>query len=376
MIVPLDEYPVHQAPLSMAYTVNSDRNFYDRCYFNGHDRTGDIFLITGLGVYPNLGTIDAYATIRRGDRHVTVRISDALSDDRMHQQVGPYRIEVIEPLTVIRVVCDADDPKFGQLGLGFDLTWRGSFPVVEEPPHIVRKGNTLMLDAQRFAQVGTWEGEIRIDGDTIAVSPGTWVGSRDRSWGIRPVGESTTPGRWEAERDPNFGFWWLYVPMRFDDYGIVVICQDQPDGTRVMNEAVRVWPSHTGRKEEQLGWPDVEIRYQSGTRLPTGATIAMRKGRSEVVMEVESLNYVALNLGPGYGNDPAWNHGMWKGRNFIERVEHDLTDPRNQAMVPFATIDHVARATVDGDIGFGLFEHSNVGRHDPSGFADFTSVAL
>ena len=53
MIVPLDEYPVHQAPLSMAYTVNSDRNFYDRCYFNGHDRTGDIFLITGLGVYPN-----------------------------------------------------------------------------------------------------------------------------------------------------------------------------------------------------------------------------------------------------------------------------------------------------------------------------------
>ena len=39
----------------MAYVAISDRNFYDRCYFNAHDRTGDIFLITGLGVYPNLG---------------------------------------------------------------------------------------------------------------------------------------------------------------------------------------------------------------------------------------------------------------------------------------------------------------------------------
>jgi hypothetical protein len=164
--------------------------------------------------------------------------------------------------------------------------------------------------------------------------------------------------------------------MRFDDYGIIIICQDEPDGTRVMNEAKRVWPGHTGMKAEQLGWPDIDIRYQPGTRMPTGATLHMSgRGSTSVTMEVECLNHVALNLGPGYGNDPSWNHGMWKGRNYIERVEHDLTDPRNQAMMPFATIDHVARATVDGDVGFGLFEHSSVGRHDPSGFTDFMSVA-
>ena len=28
---------------------SSDRNFYDRSYFNAHDRTGDIFLISGIG---------------------------------------------------------------------------------------------------------------------------------------------------------------------------------------------------------------------------------------------------------------------------------------------------------------------------------------
>ena len=44
MPVSLDEYPIHQTPLSMRYVDSSDRNFYDRCYFNAHDRSGEIFL--------------------------------------------------------------------------------------------------------------------------------------------------------------------------------------------------------------------------------------------------------------------------------------------------------------------------------------------
>ena len=66
--IPLDEYPIHQAPLPMDRVVSSDRNFYDRCYFNVHDGAGEVFMVTGLGVYPNLGVIDAYAAARCGDR--------------------------------------------------------------------------------------------------------------------------------------------------------------------------------------------------------------------------------------------------------------------------------------------------------------------
>src|SRR6266699_2772980 len=75
MPVPLDEYPIHQTPLSMQYVGTSDRNFYDRSYFNAHDRTGDVFLLSGLGVYANLGVIDAYASVRRGDQQWSVRFS-------------------------------------------------------------------------------------------------------------------------------------------------------------------------------------------------------------------------------------------------------------------------------------------------------------
>ena len=38
-------------------------------------------------------------------------------------------------------------------------------------------------------------------------------------------------------------------------------------------------------------------------------------------------------------------------------------------------IDHVGRATCDGAEGWGLFEHGTMGRHDPSGFGGWDSVA-
>ena len=38
-------------------------------------------------------------------------------------------------------------------------------------------------------------------------------------------------------------------------------------------------------------------------------------------------------------------------------------------------IDHVGRATIDGQEGWGLFEHGCFGRHDPSGFTGYESVA-
>src|SRR3954470_3619508 len=98
MPVPLDEYPIHQTPLSLAYVGSSDRNFYDRCYFNAHDRSGDILFVTGLGFYPNLGVKDAYAAARGGRRQWVARCSDAMADERMSPAVGPYRIEVVEPL--------------------------------------------------------------------------------------------------------------------------------------------------------------------------------------------------------------------------------------------------------------------------------------
>lgn len=260
--------------------------------------------------------------------------------------------------------------------MALDLRWEGSFDVVQEMPHVMRQGSGVTLDAQRFAQVGTWEGVICVDGEDIAVSPETWVGSRDRSWGIRPVGEALPPGK---PADPAFdGMWWLYVPIRFDDFCVVIIIQETPDGFRTVNDCTRVF---SDGRVEQLGWPRVAIRYASGTRTPTGATIACTTRSGEpLTLEVESRLAVPIHVGGGYGGDPDWAHGVWKGPGFTERVTYDMSDPGVAGRVMYGVQDHVGRAVAhgpgaDGAEGWGLFEHGVLGRHDPSGFTDWFDVA-
>ena len=59
----------------------------------------------------------------------------------------------------------------------------------------------------------------------------------------------------------------------------------------------------------------------------------------------------------------------------IHCLRVDLTDPGIVARTPFGVVDHIARATCNGSEGWGLFEHGTFGRHDPSGFVDWGSVA-
>ena len=335
MLGPMDEFPVHQIPQPIAWPGSSDRNFYDRSYFNAHDRTGDIFLITGIGYYPNLGVKDAFVLVRRGDAQTAVHLS------RRHRlRTGSTRTSWAtasrSPIRCTSCASCIDETE----GMAVDLTWNGLFDVVQEQRHILRAGTRITLDAQRFAQVGSWSGHIVIDGEEITVDPSVWIGSRDRSWGIRPIGEAEPAGR---PADPPFeGMWWLYVPMAFDDFSIVLIIQEEPSGFRSLNDCTRIWKD--GRVE-QLGWPRVKIHYTSGTRIPTGATIdATAADGTPVRFDVESKLPVPIHVGGGYGGDSDWIHGMWKGEKFTERLTYDMTDPAIIGRAGFGVIDHVGRA--------------------------------
>jgi hypothetical protein len=364
---PLDEYPVHQVPLPMRYVATSDRNFYDRCIFQGVDHEADAYFITGLGVYPNLGVIDAYATVRRGDRQWAIRTAGARPADKTRQEVGPYRIEVIEPFHELRLVCDGDEH-----GVGFDLVYRSEYGPISEPQHVRRHGERILLDASRFAGVGTWTGELRVGGETIPVTPERFTATRDRSWGIRPVGEPEPAG----QPREFAGMWWCWIPLRFDDFALHIILEEDPHGVRNTNFAVRVWPNEPDRPPDQLGWPLPDIRYQPGTRHPTHASIELtnRDGKTSV-LEIDPLVGIPLNVGCGYGADPEWTHGLWKGEQWVEGSVYNHQDPAVSGRGAFSITDHLARATFDDQIGWGIFEHGSIGRHDPSGFADLNAVA-
>ena len=99
------------------------------------------------------------------------------------------RVEVVEGLQTVRFVCDAPAD-----GVEIDLTWHGAFPAIDEPRHIRRSGDDVILDAFRFVQTATVTGTVAIDGEEIDATADGWTGARDRSWGIRPVGQGA-PGR-------------------------------------------------------------------------------------------------------------------------------------------------------------------------------------
>ncbi|MFC9816824.1 hypothetical protein ACFVJM_32715 [Streptomyces virginiae] len=370
--VALDEYPIHQAPLSMKHLVSGDRNAYDRCIFHVFDHAGRAVLILGLGVYPNAGVIDAYATLRIGDELLAVRASDALTDDRMNLSVGPLSIVVDVPLKQLTLRCapDADDPH----GLSYDITWTAEFPAVWEPHHIQRRGDRLMLEGRRFVQAGNVTGTIRAKGEEFTLTAGEWTGTRDRSWGVRPIpGEEG--GRAAEECRPD-GFHWLWIPVRFADRFVMVIAQEDADGHRTLNEAVQVFPEAGGRADVQLGWPHTEIRYRPGSRHPESAVVHLTDpSRKPLELGVEILNSSPLAVGAGYPPAGDWQHGTWQGRGWSDRRVYDLSHPAAHPMAAFGVTDHSARFTLDGQTGHGIFEHGSFGRHDPSSFADYSSVA-
>ena len=84
-----------------------------------------------------------------------------------------------------------------------------------------------------------------------------------------------------------------------------------------------------------------------------------------VTVEIDTLGFVPLQLGSGYG-DPDWAHGQWKGENWAESVVVDLTDPAVVPRIPFGNIDHVGSRLLRRRRGLGLVrarEHRRARAH-------------
>ena len=97
MLTKGDDYPIHQLPLPVS-EVGSERNFYDRYFFNGYSKEGDIFFAAVLCVYPNLNIMDgSFVVVREGVQH-NCRYSRVMGLERLDTQVGALQVEVIEPL--------------------------------------------------------------------------------------------------------------------------------------------------------------------------------------------------------------------------------------------------------------------------------------
>ena len=364
-ISPMDEFLAHQTTDTFDYVFTSDRNFYDRYYFNCHPSSDELFLITGMGQYPNLGVTDAFVCISHGSQQYTVRASRELGHDRLDTQVGPLSVEVVEGLQKLRVRCEPNE-----WGVSFDLLFEGSVPALEEPKSFSRSRSRITQDVSRYAQVGTWSGELEVAGQRYEVDPARWQGARDHSWGVRPVGEPEHPGiKLKDMQNATVGLLHNWLPMQFDDYMIKVSLDEDWEGTRIQEESVKVWRHGIDKPNEDMGRPEIEIDYLSGTREMAQSRLTLHPPGGKPLSSVNTpLRTVYLAAGSGYRPDADWGHGTWRGDHVVQGLVHDMSTQEKR--MPWAFINEtLCRYELDtGEVGYGMHENMAIGTHKPSGF--------
>lgn len=366
MLTSFDDYPVHQTPEPIAHAATSDRNHYDRYFFNGYTADGSLYFAVALGLYPNRSVMDAAFSVVRDGVQTSVHASRRAPLERSDLTVGPITVRVEEPLRRLRVVVTDNDS-----GVTADLAFVARTEACEEPRFTMRGPNgRATFDYTRLTQFGTWEGSLGVGGEHLTLGDGglRTLGSRDRSWGVRPVGE-----REEGAPGPLPQFFWLWSPINFDDVCTHFDVQELPDGTRWHANGVVLPVTGAGAAADHMASVDWDIQWRTGTRRADHArlTLAPFEGLTQVIDLEPILDFQMLGIGYLH---PTWGHGMWKGEEAVgvETWKLDELDP----MAPVHLhVQQLCRATMGPRVGTGILEVLVIGPHERSGFSGLLDPA-
>jgi len=365
MLTKADDFPIHQTPEPIAYS-GTDRNFYDRYFFNGYNPDGSGFFAAAFGVYPHLNIADAhFSTIRDGVEYC-VHASKVLNMERWDLEVGPIRIEVIEPLKTLKVTLAATD------GIAAEILFEGRAFPIEEPRFIKRNGPRTFMDYTRLTQNGRYTGWLEVDGKRENVDG--FVGTRDRSWGIRPIGARDA----QELAPPQPGqFFWIWSPSNFPDGSFFFHTNDDAAGEPWNRRAVWARDGSNAEAHAETKDSEVSIDWKSGTRHAKGAVVRLKdaSGEREITFEPQYEFYM---LGLGYGH-PKWGHGANQGELAVEREDFKLADvdPRLPHHLHVQALCKVTYKGADGyqQVGRGVLEQLAIGPHEPSGFKQMLDYA-
>lgn len=360
MITPADDYPLHQT--SRAFRdPGVDRNLYDRFFFCGYPDSGDMYFAAAFGQYPGRNVADAAFSLVCNGVQRNVRGSRLLGADRLDLQAGPLRVELVEPLKRVHLM--VDDPASG---MSADLMFSARAVAFEEPHYRWAPGHLTVFDITRLTQNGEWEGWIQADGVRHDVQATAWRGTRDRSWGIRPMGARDTTA---APDGPMPTYYWLWAPLNFDDMNVLFDVNEDSDGSRWHENAAITLP---GSDASIYGTHTYGIDWRPGTRHADGFTMMLQLPTRSIGITLQP-RLTFFMQGIGYSH-PTWGHGMWVGPD--ERT-HDsfVSSDAPEADPLFNHVQILCDAVRDDGVrGMGILEMLISGPHAPSGFATYTDV--
>lgn len=373
MLNKLDDFPIHQTVEPIAYPATTDRNAYDRFWFNGFTVDGDCYFGIAMGLYPHRGILDcAFSIVRKEGLQRCFFASRRAPCERTDMQVGPFRIEITEPMRRTRVVLENNDS-----GLSCNLVFSARTAAIQEGRQTLWSGARRTMDTTRFDLFGRWSGTINTPDGKLEVAEKNWLGIKDRSWGVRRVGEAETGGAPSS----GGGAFFLWAPLFWSDHVSQAIFYDDVRGRPLIREAI-VAPLY----DAEPGGADVEdgrdhrfatarhrIGYHPGTRLAHTAEIAL-------IDHDDTIRTIALEpvlkfhmKGIGYGH-PQWGHGCWKGEletghESFDSAALDMLQPAN------FHVQQVVRARDGSREGIGVLEQVVFGPYAPAGFTGATDGA-
>ncbi len=358
MLTKADDFPVHQLPEPIA-TSGTDRNFYDRYFFNGYSPDGSVYFAVALGVYPHLNVMDAaFSLIHDGVQH-NLHSSRLLNMERMDTTVGPIAVEVIEPLKVLRVRV-GDNPH----GVRAEITFHARALPVEEPRFTYRQGPRTVMDYTRLTQNGAYEGWIEIAGRRIAIGRESVLGTRDRSWGVRPIGMGD-PQAVAPPRAPQF--YWLWSPLNFPDR--FMLYHNNADGDGTPWNTASVIGTIGDKPASHMASCRSSVVYKPGTRHARSCVIETRDAKGGEWRAELTQKYNFYMSGIGYGH-PEWSHGRYKGENALMYDSFKTVDV-NENLPHFQHIQAFVTAKLSGPgvntSGVGILEQLVVGVFEPHG---------
>jgi len=374
MLSKLDDYPIHQTAAPIAHPASGDRNHYDRYWFNGFQDDGEFYFGIGAALYPNLGILDCgLSIVRDGEQHA-FHASRRAPNEPTDLTIGPFAIDVIEPMRRIAVRIGENDT-----GISADLTFTARTACVEEGRQTVARTPRLIMDVTRFAQFGRWEGEITYDGRTVAIDAARVPGIKDRSWGVRPV---AGPDPALAPEPPHATqIFFLWAPLHWEDrcthFGVFENAHGRKwhsDGAilPVYAEPGDI-PGAEDPQTELLAAVEHHLEYASGTRRARRASIDLiGEGGETETIELEPLICFRMK-GIGYLH-PVWGHGLWKGELAVGG-EMWKTDEVDAMAIDNQHIQQVVRATSGDRTGIGVLEQICFGPHARYGFEQLLDPA-
>lgn len=377
MITSFDDYMIHQTAEAVALPAQSDRNFYERHWMAGFDNAGDVMFEVGFGLYPNRRVMDGHLSIVVGNKQYAFHASRRAPKDRIETEIGPMSVTIEEPMRALRFKIDDNEH-----GISCDLRFTAISIAHQEPHNTMFDDGHLIMHNTRFTQAGHWNGHITIDGKRHDINDANAL--RDKSWGVRPVGEPAGGAPGLMNGDP--GVYWYWSPVMFGDQWLHYATFQDREGNATQ-ESCELVPLYSNAADIPTG-DDKDIiemasmahkpSWNKGTRLASGSTVTCADADGNqyeaVLTPFGKPHYM---LGVGY-NHPDWGHAFWKGELETAREEYDLNtiDPLAYSHIHThqrvsATMTKTINGEVETKTGFGVLETIVIGRHAPSGFKDF-----